>query len=143
MIRLVDVNGENWRTPLEVAPEQKEYVADRTTPLARAYAFRGQRSRACFLCDGDTPGGRGRYYDCPELDGYDFSQIFVDRRYQRKGYGKAAVARVLETLRADGKYRKVVLCYIEGNQAAKRLYEGFGFVVTDRDGDEIVMELML
>lgn len=47
----------------------------------------------------------------------------------------------METLRADGKYRKVVLCYIEGNQAAKRLYEGIGFIETDRDGDEIVIEL--
>lgn len=86
MIHLVDVDGQNWRTPLEVAPEQKAYVADRTTLLARAYAFRRQRSRAFFLCDGDTPVGMGLYYDCPELKGYDFSQIFIDRRYQGKGY---------------------------------------------------------
>ena len=44
-------------------------------------------------------------------------------------------------MKEDGKYNKVVLCYIEGNDAAKKLYEGFGFVETDRDEDEIIMEL--
>ena len=46
-------------------------------------------------------------------------------------------------MRDDGRYDQVVLCYIEGNEAAKRLYEGFGFVETDRDEDEIIMTLKL
>ena len=49
---------------------------------------------------------------------------------------------VLDAMIADGKYNKVVLCYFEGNEAAKRLYEKFGFVETDRDEDEIIMELV-
>ena len=40
-------------------------------------------------------------------------------------------------------YDKAVLCYIEGNDAAKNLYESFGFVETDRDEDEIIMEMNL
>ena len=43
-------------------------------------------------------------------------------------------------MRQDGKYRKVALCYVEGNDVAKRMYEKLGFVETERDGDEIVME---
>ena len=39
--------------------------------------------------------------------------------------------------------KKVVLCYIEGNEAAKKLYEQFGFIETDRDEDEIIMELAI
>ena len=46
-------------------------------------------------------------------------------------------------MRLDGKYSKVVLCYIEGNDAAKKLYESFGFVEIDRDEDEIIMEMSL
>lgn len=38
---------------------------------------------------------------------------------------------------------KVVLCYIEGNEAAKHLYEQFGFSETDKDEDEIILELEL
>ena len=46
-------------------------------------------------------------------------------------------------MKNDGKYNKVVLCYIEGNNAAKTLYENFGFTEIDRDEDEIIMELEL
>ena len=49
---------------------------------------------------------------------------------------------VLDAMKADGKYNKVVLCYLEGNEAAKHLYEKFGFVETDHDEDEIIMELV-
>lgn len=31
----------------------------------------------------------------------------------------------------------------EGNDIARKLYEKFGFVETDRDEDEIIMELQL
>lgn len=143
MIRLEDITPDNWRKKLEVAEAQKHYVANSTVLLARAYAYREARSRAFFICNGDVPVGMGLYYDCPELDAYDFSQLFIDERYQGRGYGKTATTLVLDALRQDGKYKKVILCYIEGNDAAKQLYEQFGFVETDRDEDEIIMELSL
>lgn len=46
-------------------------------------------------------------------------------------------------MKQDGKYDKIVLCYIESNIAAKNLYESFGFVEIDRDEDEIIMEMCL
>lgn len=143
MIQLIDVDPGNWRSGLQVAESQKHYVANSAVMLARAYAYRNQRSRAFIVCDGETPVGMGLYYDLPEMECYDFSQFFIDERYQGKGYGKEATKMVLDTLRADGKYNKVSLCYIEGNEGAKKLYESFGFVETDRDEDEIIMELLL
>lgn len=141
MIHLVDIDPDNWRLGLKVAESQKTYVANTAVMLARAYAYRNQRSRAFVIHDDETPVGMGLYYDCPELDSYDFSQLFIDERYQGRGYGKAAVGLVLDALKQDGKYSKVDLCYIEGNDAAKKLYEKFGFVEIDRDEDEIIMEL--
>lgn len=143
MIHLVDINPGNWRCRLEVSQAQQHYVASAAVLLARAYAYRDRRSRAFLICDDLRPIGMGLYYDEPEYDCYDFSQFFIDRRYQGMGYGKAATALILDTLRKDGKYSKVVLCYIEGNDAAKQLYESFGFRETGRDGDEIIMEFML
>lgn len=55
------------------------------------------------------------YHDCPELECYDLSQLFIDARHQGRGYGRAA----------------------------RKLYGQFGFVETDRDEDEIIMELTL
>ena len=63
--------------------------------------------------------------------------------FREGGYGRSATKLVLDSMKREGKYNKVILCYIEGNDAAKKLYEGFGFVETDRDEDEILMELKL
>ena len=141
MVSLVDIDCGNWRLGLKVAESQKDFVADSRTMLARAYAYRNQHSRAFVIYDDETPVGMGLYHDCPELDAYDFSQLFIDERYQRRGYGKAATKLVLDTMKQDGRFKKVVLCYIEGNDAAKNLYEQFGFIEIDRDEDEIIMEL--
>lgn len=40
MIRFVDVDPDNWRLGLKVAPSQKTHVADSATLLPRAYAYR-------------------------------------------------------------------------------------------------------
>ena len=143
MIHLVDIDPGNWRLGLTVSESQKNYVSDSYAMLARAYAYREQRSRAFVIYDNETPVGMGMYHDCPDLDAFDLSQIFIDERYQRKGYGKAATKLVLDAMKQDGKYSKAILCYIEGNNAAKDLYESFGFVEIDRDEDEIIMELTL
>lgn len=143
MIYLVDIDPGNWRLDLKVAESQKKYVANSAVMMARAYAYREQRSRAFVIYNDETPVGMGMYHDCPELDAFDLSQLFIDERYQGRGYGKASTQLVLDAMQQDGKYNKVVLCYIEGNNAAKKLYENFGFVEIDRDEDEIIMELIL
>lgn len=142
MIILEDVDEKNWRIPLSVLDEQKQYVANGTTILARAYAYRNKRSRAYIIYDNETPIGMGLYYDEPELDAYIFSELFIDIRYQGKGYGKEVTKIVLDIMKKDAKYNKVVLCYIEGNEVAKSLYEKVGFVEINRDEDEIIMELV-
>lgn len=143
MIRLVDIDPDNWRLGLKVAEAQKTYVANSAGILARAYAYRNYRSRAFVVYNDELPVGMGLYYDLPELECYDFSQLFIDERYQGQGYGRAAVRLVLDAMKQDGKYGKVELCYIEGNDAARKLYEQFGFQETEQDEDEIVMELVL
>ena len=143
MIRLEDIDAGNWRIPLSVSKDQEQYVASTTTILARAYAYREQRSRAFVIYDNETPVGMVLYHDEDSLDAYIFSEILIDERFQGKGYGTAATKLVLDRMKEDGRYHNVVLCYIEGNDAAKKLYEQFGFVETDRDEDEIIMELDL
>lgn len=143
MIHLVDIDSSNWRTPLKVSKAQEEYVASSTTILARAYAYRNSGSHALYIYVNETPVGMVLYYDDDSLGAYVFSELFIDERFQGNGYGKAAAKLVLDAMKKDEKYNKVILCYIEGNDAAKKLYEGLGFVETERDEDEIIMELKL
>ena len=141
MIRLEPIGPENWRESLSVAEEQKHYMSSPERILARAYAYREERSRALMILNGGTPVGMALYYDCEELKAYDFSQLFIDERYQGNGYGEQAARLILDEMRRGGRYKKAVLCYIEGNDAARGLYEKLGFRETgERDGDEIIME---
>ena len=123
---------------------QESFVADSATMLARAYAYRESRSKAYVIYNDTLPVGMALYYDCAELNAYDLSQLFIDERYQGNGFGIEATKQILDKMKSDSKYDKVILCYIDGNEAAKNMYEKLGFTLTgDRDEDEIIMEKAL
>lgn len=143
MIYLEEINPDNWRLGLKVSKEQEKYVANASVMLARAYAYREYRSKAFVVYNNTTPVGMAMYYDCEELEAYNFSQLFIDERYQGNGYGYLAANQIIDMMKKDGKYNKVYLCYIEGNEAAKKLYKKIGFHHNgDCDGDEIIMEMV-
>lgn len=138
------VDPGNWRLGLRVSESQKGFVTDDMRLLARAYAYRESRSNAYIIYDDDVPVGMALYYDCDERKAFDFSQIFIDERYQGKGFGTEAAKQILRMMESDGKYDKVILCYIDGNEAAKNMYEKLGFYLTGEcDEDEIMMEKVL
>ena len=144
MIRLETVNPDNWRLRLKVSDAQKSFVADSATILARAYAYRESRSKAYVIYNDTLPVGMALYYDCAELNAYDLSQLFIDERYQGNGFGIEATKQILDKMKSDSKYDKVMLCYIDGNEVAKNMYEKLGFTLTgNRDEDEIIMEKAL
>lgn len=144
MIKLVTIDPDNWRLGLKVSEAQKEFVSDSMRLLARAYAYRNSRSNALVIYNDSIPVGMALFYDCDEINAYDFSQLFIDERYQGNGFGIEAAKQILEMMKSDGKYDKVVLCYIEGNEAARKIYEKLGFYLTGEcDGNEIVMEKVL
>ena len=144
MIRFETITPDNWRLGLQVSEAQRNFVSDSARLLARAYAYRESRSRAYVIYNDNLPVGMALYYDCDELNAYDLSQLFIDERYQGNGFGLEAAKQILEMMKSDGKYDKVYLCYIDGNEAAKNMYEKLGFHLTgERDGDEIVMEKVL
>lgn len=142
-VKLVDIEPEIGAWDLEVAENQKQFVASRDIILARAYMFRKYRAQAYWIYAGENGVGMVLYTDSPDTNSYDFSQIFIDRNFQKRGYGTAAVKLVLEKMKQDGKYNKVTTCYVEGNIESKKLFEKFGFVETEQAYDEINMELEL
>ena len=51
---------------------------------------------------------------------------------------------IIQKMKYDGVFDKVVLCYVEGDEAAMRLYLKLGFVHTGEvDEGEVVMEKVL
>jgi diamine N-acetyltransferase len=142
MICLEPIGPDNWREELAVREDQKGFVSDPNRILARAYAHRRQRSQAKLILEDETPVGMVMYFDWPEAGQYVFSQLFIDQRYQGRGLGEQAARLTLDELRADGRFEKVCLCYVEGDDPARRLYEKLGFRPTGEvDGDEVIMAL--
>ena len=142
MVRLEEINPDNWRLGLDVRDDQKEFVASSVVLLARAYAYRNSRSNAFVIYNDDTPVGMALYYDIENV--YNFSQLFIDERYQGRGLGYKAAEMIIQKMKDDGVFDKVVLCYVEGNEAAMRLYLKLGFVHTGEvDEGEVVMEKVL
>lgn len=125
---------------MEVTQEQSQYVANSTVLLARAYAYRECRSNALLILNDDVPVGMALFYDLAELKMYDFSQIFIDQRHQGKGYGLQASKLILQLMEEDGRFDRVSLCFVAGNESAHRIFEKLGFKLTgEMDEDEIIM----
>ncbi len=143
MIHFVEVDSKLGALNLEVADSQKTYVASVLTILAKAYLFRKYRTQCFWIYEEDSAVGMVLWFDDPEKESYEFSQLFIDQRYQGRGYGRAATKEVLNRMRQEGKYRKVTLCYVEGNDGARKMYEQFGFVEISHEWDEIFMEMKL
>lgn len=141
MIRLEPIGPDNWREELAVREDQSEFVSEPNKILARAYAYREERSQAKLILEGGTPVGMLMWYDYPEQERYVFSQLFIDQRYQGRGLGEQAARMALDEMRADGRFPRVVLCYITGNEAARSLYEKLGFRLIKTVEDENIMLL--
>jgi diamine N-acetyltransferase len=60
--------------------------------------------------------------------GYWIGGLIIDRRYQRRGYGRAAVLELLERAALAG--HREAASYDPQNRGARSLYTNLGFVAT-------------
>jgi diamine N-acetyltransferase len=146
-IQLRDVTAENRQAvaSLELSPEQRDLVASnaesldeaRSDPDARPrVVYAGERVVGFLMYDAGQPDDDPR-----EAVIYRF---MIDRGSQGEGYGRAALAKALDEIRAIPKVSKVFISYMPDNPVAKPFYASFGFVEvgTDEDG-EMIAELAL
>ena len=147
MIRLRKITEDNFISAfqLKLAPGQENYVSHPIRSLAQAYVYRDQ-CQPFGIYEDETMVGYVMViydYDIPE---YDIWHLMIDEKEQGKGYGKAALALILDYIRTKpfGDSGRVALtCNIENVNAIK-LYQKSGFSPTGiEDEDEIEMMLTL
>ena len=145
-VRLVKVDTRNLDELISLEPfgSQQSFVAPNIYSLAEAYAnvAEGRYAQPFGIYDGETPVGflmigydiadeeadREKY---PLLNGsYLIWRLMIDKEHQRKGYGKAAMRLALDFIRTwpCGEAGYCWLSYEPENEAARRLYQSFGFV---------------
>ncbi len=131
MIKLTEITEENWMAvaSLTVKEKQKGYLAPAIGIIARGYVYRNCNAKVMVIEQDNTVIGVALVREfTDEPLGYDLQQFMIDGRYQGKGYGSAALALILDALRAEGHYDHVEVCVKKEDAEAIHLYEKHGFV---------------
>src|SRR6185437_9056222 len=143
-VTLRALTRDNWQEciALTVGEDQEGWVAPNVYSLAQA-KFEPERVPLAIY-DDDTMVGFVMYNDRPRPDGtFRLSRLMVDRRYQRRGYGRAASELVIQRLRAVPNCQEVFLDYARDNVAAAHLYGSLGFQPIAETEGEIIARLLL
>ena len=130
MVRLAEVTEGNWleAASLSVKEEQKRFLAPAVGILARGYVYRNCGGRVFVIENDGTAVGLALVREFTEEPlGYDLQQFMIDKRYQGRGYGSAALGLILDVLRSEGHYDHVEVCVKKEDAAAVRLYAKHGF----------------
>jgi len=135
---------------IETTEEQKEFVDSNMESLAEAYTSitNGGFATPYAVYDGDVMVGFVMYTyadkpggDLPSpytLPCYYIWRILIDKNQQRKGYGKQAIAKIIEEIKTmpHGKADRIYTSWAPNNLPSKSLFESFGFVETGEvEGD--------
>ena len=130
MIHLVNITQDNWleAVHLSVQEDQKGFLDSPLGILARGYVYRDCRARVWGVSADDCLVGLALVRDMDEEPAaYDLQQFMIDRRYQGRGYGTAALNLILALLQEEGKYGCVEVCVHKADLPALHLYEKAGF----------------
>lgn len=133
---LEDVRADNWRacTALEVEQPQRRFVASVAYYLALcAYGETPWRPLA-VRAEGEVVGFVMWGVD-PADESFWIGGLIIDRRHQRRGYGRSVVTRLLERAASDG-HHEAALSYDSHNTEARSLYARMGFVETGEVEDD-------
>ena len=131
MVKLTDITEDNWFevASLTVKDSQKEFLAPAIGILARGYVYRDCNARVFAIeNDGTIVGVALTREFTDEPLGYDLQQFMIDQRFQRKGYGSAALGLILDELRKEAHFDHVEVCVKKEDAAAIHLYQKYGFV---------------
>src|SRR4051812_9874703 len=118
---------------LRVATAQRPFVSSVTDSLAEAERYADANPLTFGLYDRETPVGFVMIAD--EVDDPDYIahylwKLLIDERFQRRGYGTAALELIAGYFRSRGAARMLTSAG-EGDGSPIPFYERFGFV---RDG---------
>ena len=132
---------------LSVSRKQKHFVASNNNSLAEAYVAitNGGVALPFAICKNNKPigflmigyGANDDDYEGEDPEfikmakkSYSIWRFMIDKRYQRKGYGRKAMQLALDYIRTFpcGKADTCWLSYEPENEVAKKLYASFGFI---------------
>lgn len=143
-VSLREIIGETVREiiALDVAPEQKSFVAPNSVSIAQAYFAPEAWFRAIYA--GDTPVGFVMLSDKPEEAEYVVWRFMIDARHQGKGYGRVALEQIIAHVKTRPGATALYTSHVPGPGNPGPFYEAAGFAYTGEEDDgELIMKLDL
>jgi len=113
---------------LSVAPEQTRFVAGNAQSIAEAHFQPKAWFRAVYA--GEEPVGFVMLYDDPDVPRYFLWRFMIAAEHQGKGYGKAALDRLVEYVRTRPNATELQASYVPGDGGPGPFYGKYGFAET-------------
>ena len=126
-VQLLPIDDENRLGDCEnLRRKSKRYVGNAMWLIGLAYVNRGVVT-AYGIYDGDTLVGLTLLNEttCCKI-----GEMMIGDKFQRRGYGAAAVRAVIERCRAQKKFPEISLVVHKSNEIAIHMYEKCGFART-------------
>jgi diamine N-acetyltransferase len=129
-VSLREVTEETLRSilDLQVAPDQRQFVADNARSIAQAHFSKHAWFRAIY--DDETPVGFLMLEDQPEKPEYFLWRLMIDARYQGNGFGRRAVELLIEYVRTRPGATELLTSIHQAEGSPQGFYEKLGFALT-------------
>lgn len=125
---------------LKVEEGQTRFVASNAVSIAQAH-FSGKAWFRGIVAD-EVPVGFVMLSDDPEKPEYFLWRFMIDARYQRLGFGRQAIARLIEHVKTRPRATVLLVSCVEGDGSPIAFYESLGFKLTGAHEDnEAVLAL--
>ena len=150
LVTLREITADTVRSVvrLTVAEDQKGFVAPNAVSLAQALFAPEAWYRAIYFQEElvgfvmlEDESLRSPPPESPKVAVWRF---MIDATFQGRGYGRAALLKVIQHVRAKGIFATLELSYVPGPGCPEPFYAALGFRPTGRiDEGEVVLELRL
>lgn len=143
-VTLREITAETVRTicELEVAPDQRGFVAPNSVSIAQAHFEPKAWFRAVYA--GDEPVGFVMLSSDPERELCFLWRFMIAAEHQGAGYGRQALDLVVEHVRGLPGATALLSSFVPGDRGPAAFYRRYGFVETGEvDEGEHVIRLAL
>lgn len=124
------IDTDNWHACVKLAvnDEQKQNVAENAVSLAQAAYEKQWYPHGIYV--EDTLVGFLMFGTDQETKRVELCRYMIDKQYQGKGYGKAALEKLFDLIKIRYGAISFYTSIVPDNYAAKKLYESAGFRMT-------------
>ena len=132
MVNFRKITEDNFDAIIQMKrPEDENFVASNAVSLAQAWLYREDGDVFPFaIYDDDTIVGFKLLEEDMEDERLDLWRIMLPPEHEGKGYGTAAIKRMIQYARDSGKYKRIGLLCAPQNHNARHIYDKLGFLPT-------------